>query len=139
MPRFAAYGPGALPSATTPPAGSPAWVVKWKKARKRATSAAPTVATGRYIGDGTFGRLIVTGLSGNLKAVTSYSSPATGAGSGVQFTSDSLSPGDFRDASGNLGLGFTLSGPNFTVSKMGGGPLFVNENGFAYDWIAWSG
>lgn len=95
------------------------------------------VATGRYIGDGTFGRLIVTGLTVPAKAVTQYLAPVTGAGSGVFFCSDSMTPGDFRDASGNFGLGCTLTGPDFTVSKSGGGPLFVNDAGVVYDWIVW--
>jgi len=94
-----------------------------------------SIATGRYIGDGAL-QPIVTGLSGALKTVLIYSSPALGGGRGVYYSAPVLQPGGWRDSSGNTGVGLTFAGPDFTVGiGTGDGP---NQVGFAYDWTAFA-
>ena len=97
------------------------------------------IATGSYVGDGTDGRTIPTGLSGLLRTLDVHYSATGGAAlatknDNMPGTTLTYLAGDAAsEASGVSGL--TFSGPNFIVDESTSG---LNTLGATFAWTAWS-
>lgn len=111
------------------------------------------IATGSYLGDGTDGRTIATGLTGTLRMVlvgtpdtqTSLG-PAAGPFSPRFYLKSDTMPGllAWDEFSPGPGPGETLfmsiAGPNFVVNATPylGGTVPPNQSGVTYHWTAFA-
>lgn len=99
----------------------------------------PQIATGSYVGDGTDGRPIITGLSGALVLVSVLpviiGVLADGQVNKTPGMAGKTVQSDFSASAvavAIVGADFTVDGPAATVG------CNMNSAGVAYEWVAWS-
>ena len=92
-------------------------------------------ATGTYVGDGTDGRLITTGLSGTIRSVVVKNRH----GGSFAFKDNTMSGAVASEPGGSINpVGVTFSGANFLVDFPSAFGIDVNTVGFPYFWVAFS-